>query len=251
MGYVKLVVVLLLLPPLNLLLISGLGLVLARYRPVAGYRVAAIGVAGLLLLSMHAVTTPLLIALERDLPLRPTIDAPPGAIVVLSGDSLASPSVVGGYTVGGITLRRLLTAASLHRKTGLPLLVTGGPVPRHAPPLADLMTQTLRQDFRVDVRWQERKSLDTAQNARFTAEILREAGVTSIYLVTDAWHMRRALLAFEPTGLHVTAAPTPMQRPLTFTLTDFVPSVASWATAYFVVHEWVGLLWYSLRQGAA
>ncbi len=247
MGYLKLAVSLLLLPPLNLLLVTVLGLILARYRPVAGYRIMAAGVAGLVLLSMHAVTTPLLISLERDLPLHPPIDAPPGAIVVLSGDSLASHSVPGGFTVGGITLRRLLTAASLHRKTGLPILATGGSVPRHAPALAELMTQTLRQDFRVDVRWQERKSRDTAENALFTAEILREAGVTSIYLVTDAWHMRRSLLAFAPTGLHVTAAPTPMQRPLTFTLTDFVPSVSSWATAYFVAHAWVGLLWYSLR----
>lgn len=247
MAYVKFVIVLLLLPPLNLLLAAVLGLVLMRYRPRAGYRIVVVSVIGLLLLSMHAVTTPLLIGLERDLPLRPPVDAPPGAIVVLSGDSLASPSVPGFYTVGGITLRRLLTAASLHRKTGLPILTSGGPIPRHAPPLADLMTQTLRQDFRVDVRWQERKSLDTAENARFSAEVLREAGVTSIYLVTDAWHMRRSLLAFAPTGLHVTAAPTPMQRPLTFTFTDFVPSISSWATAYFVAHEWVGLVWYSVR----
>lgn len=247
MGYLKIVAVLLVLPPVNLLLFAVVGLFLARYRPRIGWIVTTVSVAGLVLLSMHAVTTPMLSALERNLPMQPPADAPPAAIVVLSGDSLASPSVPGGFTVGGLTLRRLQTAASLHRKTGLPILVTGGSVPRHAPALADLMAQSLRVDFRVETRWQERKSLDTWENARFTAEVLKDAGVSSIYLVTDAWHMRRALLAFEQTGLRVTAAPNPLQRPLSLTVTDFIPTVSSWTVAYFALHEWIGLVWYSIR----
>jgi len=247
MGYLKIVVVLLILPPVNLLLAGLAGLVLSWFRPRAGWIVMAVSLAGLTLMSMHAVTTPMLAALETGLPTRPPSDAPPAAIVVLSGDSLSSPSVPGGFTVGGLTLRRLQTAASLHRRTGLPILVTGGSVPRHAPPLADLMAQSLRADFRVDVRWLERKSLDTWENARFTAEVLREAGVTSIYLVTDAWHMRRALLAFEPTGLRVTAAPNPLQRSLSLTPTDFIPTTSSWMVGYFALHEWIGLVWYSIR----
>ena len=114
--------------------------------------------------------------------------------------------------------------------------------------LADLMTLSLRQDFRVDVRWQERRSRDTWENARFSADILLPAGITSVYVVTHAWHMRRALLAFEGTGLRVTAAPTPLLRPIHPSITDFIPSVGSLATAYFAVHEWVGLLWYSWRH---
>ena len=55
-------------------------------------------------------------------------------------------------------------------------------------------------------------------------------------------------LAFEGTGLRVTAAPTPLQRPLRLSVTDFLPSVASWQVAYFVAHEWVGLLWYGWRR---
>lgn len=247
MGYLKGVLLILVLPPVNLLLLVIAGLVLTRFRPRAGRIVMVVGLGGMLLLSMHAVSTPMLALLERNLPVTPPPDAPPAAIVILSGDSLSSPSVPGGYTVGGLTLRRLLTGATLHRRTGLPLLVTGGPVPRHAPPLADLMAQVLRHDFRVDVRWLERKSRDTWENAQFTAEILKEAGVTSIYLVTDAWHMRRALLAFAQTGLRVTAAPTPVLREMTLSPSDFVPTVGSWMTAYFAAHEWIGLVWYSMR----
>ena len=39
--------------------------------------------------------------------------------------------------------------------------------------------------------------------------MLREHGIHSVYVVTQAWHMRRAILAFQRTGITVTAAPGP------------------------------------------
>lgn len=244
----KATLLLLLMPPVNLALLSIGGAILARFRPRIGWAVTGVSLAGLLLLSMHGVTSPLLSTLERDLPMVPPPDAPPEAIIILAGDALSSPSVPSGHTVGALTLQRLRTGAELHRRTGLPLLVSGGSEPTQSPPLADLMTSSLRQDFRVNVRWQERKSRDTWENARFSAEILLPAGITSVYVVTHAWHMQRSLLAFEGTGLRATAAPTPLQRQIRPSLTDFLPSVASWQVAYFAVHEWVGLVWYSWRH---
>lgn len=244
----KSALLLILMPPVNLVLLGLAGVVLARFRPRIGWGITLASLLGLLVLSMHGVTSPMLSALERDLPTVPAPDAPPGAIIILAGDSMASLSVPNGHTVGALTLQRLRTGAELHRRSGLPLLVSGGSVPAQSPTLADLMTVSLRQDFRVDVRWQERRSRDTWENARFSADILLPAGITSVYVVTHAWHMRRALLAFEGTGLRVTAAPTPLLRPIHPSITDFIPSVGSLATAYFAVHEWVGLLWYSWRH---
>lgn len=244
----KSALLLILMPPVNLVLFGLGGAILARYRPRVGWAVTAVSLAGLLVLSMHGVTSSMLATLERNLPTAPSPDDPPGAIIILAGDSMASHSVPGGHTVGALTLQRLRTGAELHRRTGLPLLVSGGSVPTQSPSLADLMTASLRQDFRVNVRWQEGKSRDTWENARFSAEILLPAGITSVYVVTHAWHMRRAVLAFEGTGLRVTAAPTPLQRPFLLSITDFLPSVASWQVAYFAVHEWVGLVWYRWRQ---
>lgn len=244
---VKTVLVLLVLPPVNLALLAMAGLVLMRYRPRAGWLLTIVSVVGLVLLSMHAVTSPMLRVLERDLPLHPPANAPPAAIVVLSGDSQSGIGLPGGYTVGELTLPRLRVAAHLHRVTGLPILVSGGGVPQRAPPLADLMTHSLRSDFRVNVRWLERRSTDTWENARFTAEILREADISSIYLVTHAWHMRRSLLAFERTGLRVTAAPTPLRPSIDFTISDFIPSIRSWMDAFYAMHEFIGMIWYSWR----
>ncbi len=240
----KFFLVLLILPPMNLVLFAAAGLVIARFRPRLGWTVGVVSVAGLLLLSFHAVSHPLLGALERNLPTTPNASAPPTAIVVLAGDVMRSPSVAGGVLVGPLTLERLRTAAILQRKTGLPVLVSGGAIIDSHTTFAKLMTDSLTEDFRIPVRWGEEKSRDTWENARFSADILKADGVKSVYVVTHAWHMRRSVFAFTATGLTVTAAPTPLQAVLGPVLTDFIPSVSSWQTAYFAFHEWIGALWY-------
>ena len=240
----KTFLVLLILPPMNLVLLAAAGLAIARFRPRLGWAIGMVSVAGLLLLSFHAVSHPILAALEQNLPTTPNADNPPTAIVVLAGDVRRSPSVAGGVLVGPLTLERLRTAAILQRKTGLPVLVSGGEIVDSNTRFARLMTDSLTEDFRIPVRWSEAKSRDTWENARFSAEILKADGVKSIYVVTHAWHMRRSVFAFSATGLTVTAAPTPLQSVLGLVLSDFIPSVSSWQTAYFAFHEWVGALWY-------
>lgn len=241
---IKTLLELLVLPPMNLALLAAAGLVVARFRPRLGWAIGVVSVTGLLLLSFHAVSHPILGALERNLPTTPSAEAPPTAIVVLAGDVKRSPSVAGGVLVGPLTLERLRTAAALQRKTGLPVLVSGGQIPDSDTDFAKLMTQSLTEDFRVPVRWSEAKSHNTWENAHFSAAILKADGVKSVYVVTHAWHMRRSIFAFSAAGLTATAAPTPLQSVLGLVLSDFVPSVASWQTAYFAFHEWVGALWY-------
>ncbi len=240
----KTLLVLLILPPMNLVLLAAAGLVTARFRPRFGWMIGAVSMVGLLLLSFHAVSHPILAALERDLPTTPRLDAPPTAIVVLSGDALRSPSVNGGVLVGHLTLQRLRTAAALQRQTGLPILVSGGAIADSKTSFAKIMSDSLNEDFRVPVRWLEEKSRNTWENAQFSAELLKSEGITSVYVVTHAWHMRRSLFAFSHTGLTVTAAPTPLLSVLGPTPSDFIPSVSSWQAAYFAFHEWVGGLWY-------
>jgi uncharacterized SAM-binding protein YcdF (DUF218 family) len=95
----------------------------------------------------------------------------------------------------------------------------------------------------------ERGSVDTWENAHLSAPILKQFGIRSIYLVTNAWHMRRALLAFADTGIIVTAAPTHFDPGSLFRLDDFLaPDTPGWETSYLALHEWIGCLWYSVRQ---
>jgi len=148
---------------------------------------------------------------------------------------------------GLLTLDRLRTAAALQRRTGLPILATGGTAESDTEAVGLAMQQSLRDDFQTPARWVEAQSLDTWENARFSAGILRAEGITSVYVVTHAWHMKRALLAFQGTGLTVTAAPTPLDAMNRPDLDDFLPRASAWQTGYYAMHEWIGLVWYRFR----
>jgi len=237
----------LLLPPVNLVFAILAGVALPRrFQRLARW---LIGVAALLLLllAMPAVADTMLCALERNLPMTPPADKPPGAIVILGGDITHTGGAQPGVTVGRLTLERLRAGAALERKTRLPVLVSGGVVGDDPPPVAVLMRESLARDFQVPVRWTEDRSRNTWENARDSAVILHAAGINSIYLVTNAWHERRALIAFAATGITITAAPTPLDRPPTPDLADFLPHARSWETSYYALHEWVGCAWYELR----
>ena len=235
-----------LVPPENLTLAILAGVLLWRVYPRFSRWLIGLSALLLLLLAMPAVSGPLLWSLEQGLPLTPPGDKPPGAIVILSAELARTGGAHPGVMVGLLTLERLRAGAALERRTHLPVLVSGGRLHRDLPPLAELMRESLIDDFQVPVRWTEDRSRDTWQNARDSAAILRANGIDSIYLVTHAWHERRALIAFRAAGLTVTAAPVLLDRLPTPMPDDFLPSAKSWLTSYYALHEWIGCLWYSL-----
>jgi uncharacterized SAM-binding protein YcdF (DUF218 family) len=243
----RLVATALLVPPICLLLLAVAGTLITRRRARAGRILGWIGLAGLVILAMPGAGAALMIALERDLPLTPPPDAPPQAIVILGGDVVRGGIRTVALEVGPITLERLQTGAALARRTGLPILVSGGSLREGDVPVAALMADSLVHDFQVPVRWIEPDSPDTWQNARLSAAILRAQGIRSIYVVTQAWHMRRAIMAFAAAGLTVTAAPPRLDRLRAPPAANFVPEAAGWLQSYQALHEWIGCLYYALR----
>lgn len=238
----------LLLPPMSLLLLALVGLSIERRRRMLGRWLAFIGVIGTLLLATPLVSSALLLSLESDLPTTPPPDASPQAIVILGGDlrRTGNGSVVPLYP-GLLSLERERDGAALYRRTHLPILITGGRQRPDEPSIAEVMADSLQQDFHVPVEWLENSSVDTWQNAQLSAVILREHGIKSIYLVTHAWHMRRALMAFSHTGLAVTAAPMPLDRLPPASVMALVPNVGGWLGSFYAVHEWIGCAWYALQ----
>lgn len=237
----------LVLPPTAFVVLVAAGLLLRGRWHRFGRRLAWASLIALILLGMPVVSANLLLALESGLPTTAPADHPPQAIVVLSAEVIRAHQEPLGFRPGLLTLDRLRAAAALHRRTGLPILVSGGTGRPNTPPFGVVMARSLADDFQAPARWIEAKSTDTWQNARLSADILRAEGITSIYVVTHPWHMRRALLAFRDTGLMVTAAPTALDDPLAPNLDDFLPRPAGWQTGYFAIHEWVGYAWYMLR----
>ncbi len=234
-------------PPTGFVTLIIIGLLLrGRWYRLGRFLMWA-AVAGLLVTSLPIVSEGALVALETGLPTTPPAEHPPQAIVVLSAELVRASHEPFGARPGLLTLDRLRTGAALARRTGLPILVTGGVAEPDTPALAVVMEQSLRDDFQTPARWVEPKSLDTWENARFSADILRHEGITSVYLVTHAWHMKRALVAFKATGLTVTAAPVSLDDPPKLDFREFLPRAAAWHNAYYALHEWIGLAWYRLR----
>lgn len=238
----------LLVPPPNLPLVALAGLGLRRRLPRLGRALTVTALAALVALSLPAVSTTLLLTLERGLKLRPPAADPPGAIVILSAEIVHLRGPGTPEQVGRITLARMRAGAALARRTHLPVLVSGGRLGgRHVVPVAVQMAADLRQDFGITARWVEPRSKTTWQNAAFSAAILRRAGIGSVFVVTNAWHERRALLAFRHFGLVATAAPVDLGAPSG----NLLPSSLAWRDAYFAFHEWIGLADYALKAWAA
>ncbi len=176
-------------------------------------------------------------------------DAPAQAIVVLSAERYRNAPEYGVDTVGNHTLVRIRYAAFLHRETGLPVLVSGGHVfDREGDSLARVMADSLLQDFGIDSVWLEDQSRNTAENASLSHALLQEKGVETVFLVTHAIHMPRAVAAFERSGLEVIPAPTRFHRFHEGSQALLLlPNAGAVVDSYMALHELVGRLWYALR----
>jgi uncharacterized SAM-binding protein YcdF (DUF218 family) len=244
----------LLLPPISIFLALILCWALAYWRPRLGLRLMGVCLLLMLVLGLPITSTLLFVSLESGIKLTDAVSvaqAPPAAIVILSGDTgFGEPggAILSGARVGSLSLERLRAGAALQRREKLPILVTGGRFRSDSTSLAELMADTLVTDFATPVRWIEPRSEDTWENAKYSAAMLAKANITSVYVVTHAWHMRRALIAFRHFGITAWPAPTSLDILGTLSAEDFMPRVGAWLDSYYAIHEWAGCAYYALRS---
>lgn len=237
----------LLLPPGNGLLL----LVIAGFFRQRRWAFALAVVASLLLFAQSCplISQALIATLEHDAGPVVTETQGAGAIVVLgSGLSINAPEY-GGDTANERTLVRLRYGAYLAHKLDLPVLVTGGTALRASKSEAEAMAEIIDHELGVKVRWRETNSMDTADNARMSADILHAAGIKRIVLVTQAFHMPRARLLFERAGLEVIPGPTGFRAPVTGKSAlpfEILPQASALQNSYYALHEWLGILWLRL-----
>ena len=212
----------------------------------------------LLYLASTPVVANFLIGSVKDLagaiPVLPS-DAPPGAIIVLSADYRRSDTPGQSFTVGPMTLERLAEAAREEPRLGLPVLVSGGTPNGLRDSLAGMMSTVLEDDFRVPVRWREDRSRTTFENAAFSADILRRAGVPSALLITHCRDMARALWSFHAVGYPLILAICSAQQTerrrsgeaSSLSVSSFSPQIPALLVSYLALHELIGLGWYRYR----
>ena len=236
----------LLAPPGSLLILAAVGALVAIWRQRLGRALVALSLVALYALSTAFVADGLLGTLEPA-PRDPLADKNGQAIVVLGGGTYFSAPEYGMDTVSPSTLVRLRYAAKLHRALDKPIMVTGGAPQGNPFSEAALMKQVLEAEFRAPVQWTEHGSNNTLENARLSYDLLAAADVRRIYLVTHAWHMPRARLAFEHAGFVVLPAPTGFSTRYQLTALDFLPSAEALLRSNRFFRESIGIGWYYLR----
>ena len=173
------------------------------------------------------------------------------AIVLLAADAQRGQPPGEADWPGPLTLERIVKTAVLHRSTGLPILVTGGPIPQSSGTYADMVSTTLKETFGIETRWREGRSKNTLENAEFSASILKREGIATVLLVAQDWDMPRAVWAFERAGM--TAIPSAAGRaslgPHDLEASDFFPSPRGFQDSFYALHEIMGLRYYRWRFG--
>ncbi len=245
--FLRLLLKSLLLPPaINLLAIAFALLLAPRFRKLS-WLLIALSTISLWLLSTAVVSSRLANTLQRypALSTEQALQSGARAIVVLGASHLDAAPEYGASSPNDDAMVRLHYTANLHRRTRLPVLLTGGPVNRMQHVHSEVLAQALQQEYGITPAWLERKSATTWQNALYTAEILHPVGIRDILLLTHAHHMPRAVHLFEIAGFKVTPAPTRISA--TYSASDWrfwLPGTASLDVSADVLHEYLGLLWY-------
>lgn len=119
------------------------------------------------------------------------------AIVVLGGGLTRDRQ--GVITPNSFTRLRLLQAISQHRSTNLPIFLSG---------VESRYMQRFLKEHGESAQWLESRSMNTCENARFSALLLqRLGGAPRVELVTDKWHIPRARWLFAMNGIETVPIP--------------------------------------------
>ena len=104
----------------------------------------------------------------------------------------------------------------------------------------------IQQGFHTHIQTlYEGKSLDTYQNAKFTAKLLADK---RIYLVTSAYHLPRAYRLFRHFGFQIVPIKTDFKTNESYNIWSIFPQMGNFQKSYLAIHEYVGLLSLWLRH---
>lgn len=228
------------------------GLIALRWRRV-GLTVVLISALPLYASCTQFVSDRLIAHVESQVPPASAADlASAQAIAVLSGDIYHGRAGGVADDVGLLTLDRLRIAAALYRAHPLPILMTGGITGDAAESSAAVMAHALEQDYGIKTTWIEQQADTTYTNGAYSAKILKANGISRVILVTQAWHLPRAVWSFARAGM--TAIPAPAERTYVSTgidWTELQPDYASFGRTFLALHEMLGLAYYHWRYGSA
>jgi uncharacterized SAM-binding protein YcdF (DUF218 family) len=165
--------------------------------------------------------------------------APRTAIILLGNGTELSPS---GVEVGPLAYGRVMKTLELYqacKRAGgsCTVVVTGGDPQHHGASEAAVYGARLRL-LGVDSAnlLLETRSLNTWQNAQYTAALLKDHPADQLYLVTSGIHLRRGLLYFGHFGLHG----QPVRADYVSAMSSLTPQSYNFLVMDLAVHEYIG-----------
>ncbi len=237
-------------PPGVIIVLLGLSLCLfAANRKRAGLILGASTLGFFYLISIQPVSDLLIFPLESRYPPLNEERAQAAAVAVLGGDLLQhSPNYGSRAALGPSSSIRAAYGASVARELMIPLYYSGG-APLESPGAESGATAAGRfwSGLGVDPKTVtlEGRSDDTTQNALFLEALVPPQ---PLIIVTSAYHMPRSVLAFKKTRLSTIPAPCDYRRQgPPYKILDFLPSPDALDSSYQAFHEYVGLLYYSMK----
>ena len=155
--------------------------------------------------------------------------SPEGDIIIMLGGGATAdtPSLGEKGDLTSAAGNRLLMTAQLYNLLKLPVLVSGSAVFPGSGCEAEIAKRDLiRLGVPEEKIYTDTESLNTRQNAVYSAQLMREHGFNRPILVTSAFHMPRSVLNFEKEGVQVVPFPTDyMANSIpTYHLNKFAPS---------------------------
>lgn len=235
-------------PPLGNVLLALLGAALCRWSRGVGITLIATAGISLLALSTPLASYWLRVGLEPYPTLSQEQAESAEVVIILGGGrDYDSPEFGWGDAPANATWRRMAYGAALAKRHDLPVLVAGGRVHGEALAEADLMAMAMTELFEVEPTWAESQSTSTQENAQLSTELLREAGLERALLVSQAWHLPRAVSAFQRAGIEVIPAPTEFASPPSGGVMVIIPRAYHLRQSTQALHEWLGRIVYALR----
>jgi uncharacterized SAM-binding protein YcdF (DUF218 family) len=157
------------------------------------------GIATLALFFVAALT-PASNIIGKHLVIRPSEDAPADAIVVLGGGQL------GRALLSEESMLRVIHGIELYRKGLAPILVLSAAADGDGSGSREVSLRAklaAAMGIPPDAILREENANTTREESLHISQALRQRHANRILLVTDSLHMRRAMYAFERTGLLV------------------------------------------------
>jgi len=239
--------------PVNVVLfLLVISLLLRRRRPKWSTGFLVLGTLLLYTASCEWASYLLLRGLESQYPVVSSADVPNAdAIVTLGGTvySVKPPRVEAEEVTGS----RLLRTARIFHAGKAPIVIcsgggkyksTFGTMRTEAQDIREVLLSLQVPDSAIVL---ESRSLNTNENAKATAGILKERGIKKILLVTSAFHMPRAVAMFEREGFEVIAVPSDIRAAgLGIDLGLLLPSSEALRKTTLAINEYVGYYGYKL-----